>query len=55
MERRDLGAGLTVLTSPIDFLIMGYSTTALGMWKPFGALEEILDLRFSTGGLRDFE
>jgi hypothetical protein len=36
MERGDLGAELTVLTSQIDFLIMGYSTIALGMLKSFG-------------------
>jgi hypothetical protein len=33
MERGDLGAGLTVLTSHIDFLIMGYSTITLDMCK----------------------
>jgi hypothetical protein len=55
MERGDLGAGLTVLTSQIDFLIMGYSTIALATWKWFGALEEILDTCFSTSGPRDFE
>jgi hypothetical protein len=55
MERGDLGAGLTVLTSQIDFLIMAYSTIALGMWKWFGALGEILGMCFSTGGSLDFE
>jgi hypothetical protein len=54
MERGDLGAGLTVLTSQIDFLVLGYSTTALDICKWLGEVGESLDLG-PNWWARDFE